>query len=179
MTHIFADILSLVQYIHIHKHEPEKLDLKNCLYCGKSNPWRHGGYSREADRINPSSTSLNPVFIQRYYCPSCHKTCSVLPECIPPRRWYLWDLQQVIYLLYLSGMSAYAIAKTTQPSRQTIKRWILRFVEQFRLHKDTLCTYFCVLGRAINMTDFWQTTLQMMHLSAAMRLCHVAGVAIP
>ena len=96
MVHIFADILSLVQYIDTLKREPEKLRLDHCLCCGKSNPWLHGGYFRESDRINPSSTSLNSVFIQRYYCPSCQKTCSVLPEFIQPRRWYLWDMQQVI-----------------------------------------------------------------------------------
>lgn len=179
MVHIFADILSLVHYFDIKKREPEKLRLESCLCCGKSNPWRHGGYSREADRINPSSTSLNPVFIQRYYCPSCQKTCSVLPECIPPRRWYLWDMQQVIFLLYLSGMSAYAVAKIMPPSRQTIKRWLIRFVEQFRFHKDALCTHFFALGRTINMDDFWQTIFQRMNLSEAMRLCHVNGVAIP
>ena len=151
MVHIFADILSLVQYIDTLKREPEKLRLDHCLCCGKSNPWLHGGYFRESDRINPSSTSLNSVFIQRYYCPSCQKTCSVLPECIPPRRWYLWDMQQVIFLLYLSGLSAYAVAKITGPSLQTIKRWITRFIEQFRWHKDALCTYFHTLGRSINM----------------------------
>lgn len=179
MVHIFADILSLVQYIESLKNRPEQLRLNHCLCCGKSNPWRHGGYSREADRINPSSKSLNPVFIQRYYCPSCQKTCSVLPECIPPHRWYLWDIQQAIFLLYLSGMSAYAIAKTTRPSRQTITRWLMRFVALFRVHKDALCTHFHALGRSTNMTDFWQTALQTMSLSTAMRLCHVTGVVIP
>jgi hypothetical protein len=54
MIHIFAGILSLVQYIERFKDEPEKLRLDHCLCCGKSNPWRHGVYSREADRINPS-----------------------------------------------------------------------------------------------------------------------------
>ncbi len=179
MVHIFADIISLVHYIDIQQHEPERLRLKKCLCCGKSNPWRHGGYSREADRINPSSTSLNPVFIQRYYCPNCQKTCSVLPAFIPPRRWYLWDIQQIIFLLCLSGVSAYMAAKTMPPSRQTIKRWLTRFTEQFRLHKDALCTYFYALGRFINMADFWQTTLQKMSLCEAMRLCQVSGVAIP
>ena len=111
MVHIFADILSLVQYIDTLKREPEKLRLDHCLCCGKSNPWLHGGYFRESDRINPSSTSLNSVFIQRYYCPSCQKTCSVLPECIPPRRWYLWDMQQVIFLLYLSESSVLSDVK--------------------------------------------------------------------
>ena len=179
MVHIFADIMSLVQYIDLLKHEPEKLRLEHCLCCGKSNPWRHGGYFREADRINPSSTSLNSVFIQRYYCPSCQKTCSVLPECIPPRRWYLWDMQQVIFLLYLSGLSAYAVARATQLSRQTIKRWITRFIERFRFHKDALCTHFAAFGRCVTMPSFWQTVFKTMSLGAAMRLCHVTGVIIP
>jgi transposase-like protein len=179
MVHIFADISSLVQYIELLKNEPEQLRLNHCLCCGKSNPWRHGGYSREADRINPSITSLNPVFIQRYYCPSCQKTCSVLPECIPPRRWYLWDIHEVIFLLYLSGLSAYAVAKVVSPSRQTIKRWLTRFIEQFCLHKDALCTHFHALGRSTTMADFWQRAFQTIRLSTAMRLCHVSGVAIP
>jgi len=161
------------------KNSSEEIRLDHCLCCGKSNPWRHGGYFREADRINPSSESHNPVFIQRYYCPSCQKTCSVLPECIPPRRWYLWDLQQVILLLCLSGKSAYAVAKEQLPSYKTIKRWLDRFSEQFRFHKDTLCTHFPKLGRAINMIDFWQTVIQTMTLGKAMRLCHVTGVSIP
>jgi len=179
MVHIFAGIMSLVHYIELLKNEPEKLRLKHCLCCGKSNPWRHGGYYRDADRINLSSDSLNPVFVQRYYCPSCQKTCSVLPECIPPHRWYLWEMQQVVFLLTLSGLSAYAVAKTTPPSRQTIKRWVTRFTERFRLHKDALCTQFHTFGRYITMTDFWQTVLQTMCLGAAMRLCHGIGVSIP
>lgn len=179
MVHIFADISSLVQYIELLKNEPEQLRLNHCLCCGKSNPWRHGGYSREADRINPSSTSLNPVFIQRYYCPSCHKTCSVLPECIPPRRWYLWDIHEVIFLLYLLGLSAYAVAKVVPPSRQTIRRWLTRFIEQYRLHKDALCIHFYALGRSTTMADFWKRALQSIGLSRAMRLCHVSGVTIP
>jgi hypothetical protein len=76
-------------------------------------------------------------------------------------------------------MSAYAIAKTTRPSRQTITRWLMRFVALFRVHKDALCTHFHALGRSTNMTDFWQTALQTMSLSTAMRLCHVTGVVIP
>lgn len=179
MVHIFAGITSLVHYINLQKNNSDQIRLDHCLCCGKSNPWRHGGYFREADRINPSSESLNSVFIQRYYCPSCQKTCSVLPECISPRRWYLWELQQVILLLCLSGVSAYAVAKDQLPSYKTIKRWLDRFSEQFRLHKDALCTHFAVLGRASNMTEFWQMALQTISLGKAMRLCHVTGVIIP
>lgn len=179
MVHIIADIRLLVQYINLLKNNSKEIHLDHCLYCGKSNPWRHGGYCREADRINPSSDSLNSVFIQRYYCTGCQKTCSILPECIPPRRWYLWDLQHVIFLLLLSGRSAYAIAKEHIPSYKTIKRWLDRFLEQFRFHKDALCTHLPELGRAINMIDFWQTAIQTMNLGKAMRLCHITGVIIP
>lgn len=179
MVHIFADILSLVQYINSLKNNPKEIHLDHCLYCGKSNPWRHGGYFRKADRINPSSDSLNSVFVQRYYCTDCKKTCSTLPECIPPRRWYLWDLQHVIFLLLLSGKSAYSVAKEVIPSYKTIKRWLDRFLKQFRFHKDALCTHFPELGRAINMIDFWQIALQTMNLGKAMRLCHITGVIIP
>jgi transposase-like protein len=167
MVHIFAGIISLVHYIELLKNEPEQLRLD---YCPKSNPWRHGGYFREADRINPSSNSLNPVFIQRYYCSSCHKTSSVLPECIPPYRWYLWEMQQYVLLLTLSGLSAYAVAKATAPSRQTIKRWVTRFTARFRLHKDALCTHFHEIGRHVTIVAFWQAVFQSICLGAA-RLC--------
>jgi hypothetical protein len=85
----------------------------------------------------------------------------------------------VIFLLYLSGLSAYAVAKVVSPSRQTIKRWLTRFIEQFCLHKDALCTHFHALGRSTTMADFWQRAFQTIRLSTAMRLCHVSGVAIP
>jgi hypothetical protein len=88
-------------------------------------------------------------------------------------------MQQVIFLLYLSGLSAYAVAKITLPSRQTIKRWVTRFIERFHLHKDALCTEFHAFGRHVTMVDFWQTVLQTMSLGAAMRLCHGTGVVIP
>jgi hypothetical protein len=86
MVHILSGIKSLMQYQSVLLNK--KVDfyrLEKCLWCGQSKPHRHGGYSREADRISKSRDSLNPVFIQRYYCRSCRKTCSVLPECIPPR----------------------------------------------------------------------------------------------
>lgn len=179
MVHIFAGILSLVQYIRIQKREPEALRLDYCPCCGKSNPWRHGGYSREADRINPSNESLNSIFIQRYYCPACQKTCSVLPECIPPRRWYLWETQQEAMLLFLLGSSARAAEKQVKPSRHTIKRWISWLIVQFKLHKDALCTHFPVFGLFMKLVSFWTNVFNKLPLSSAMRLCHVSGVSIP
>lgn len=173
-------MLSLVQY----KNEVEwssehNQRLERCASCGRLNPWLHGQYSRKADRINTSADSLNPILIQRYYCVGCGKTTSVLPECIPPRRWYLWEIQQVVLVLFLSGKSRCSIAKQTIPSRHTIARWARRFVEQYRLYKDVLCTQIIDLGRLTGITDFWSACFEQMTLGSAMRICYAAGVPVP
>lgn len=100
MVHILSGIVSLMQYQSLLNGDLVYYRLDQCLCCGKSNPQRYGSYPRQADRINKSSDSLNPVFIQRYYCLCCNKTCSVLPECIPPHRWYLWDIQGKITKIF-------------------------------------------------------------------------------
>ena len=179
MPNIFSGITSLIQYNHLINFHPHFFRPDQCIYCGRNKPWCHGPYSRKSDRLNTGSDSLNPILIQRYYCPGCKRTSSVLPECIPPRRWYLWEVQQVVFILLMFGKSAYTIAKAAQPSRHTIRRWALRFQEQFRLHKDALCNHFIELGRTSGMSAFWQTCLKKITLGSAMRLCHVAGVAIP
>ena len=125
MFSILAGILSLIQYKNEVECGLEKtLQLERCVCCGRSNPWRHGSYARDSDHLNRSCNSLNPIFIQRYYCPDCGKTMSVLPECIPPRRWYLWETQQAVILLFFSSNSARAVEKQVKPSRHTIKRWV-------------------------------------------------------
>lgn len=176
---IIAEIISLIQYIDVLKNKSENYRLEACLCCGKANPRRHGFYPRKADRSNSSVASLNPILVQRYLCLDCGRTCSVLPECIPPKRWYLWDVQQKALLLLFGGKSLNATEKEIMPSRHTIKRWLNHFKEQFHLHKDVLCNHFIELGREINFINFWKEFFKNNLLSKAMRLCHVAGVSIP
>ena len=178
MVHILAGIMSLLQYIE-QCHDDKIERLSACLGCGRANPWCHGCYPRKSDRIHLPSESLNPIFIQRYYCSACHKTCSALPECIPPRRWYLWETQQTAILLFLLGYSAKSTEKKVNPSRHTIKRWVLWLISQFKLHKDTLCNYFSELGLFTDHITFWTNTFNKLSLSQAMRLCHVSGVSVP
>lgn len=177
--HILADVTSLLQYMDMDKFDDAQYRLRHCPECGKSNPWRHGCYPRQSDRENNSSDSLNPILIQRYYCPACGKTCSVLPECIPPRRWYLWEVQQAALLLLLSGKSLRAIARTLKPTRHTIARWWRRFKEQFLLQESILRSHCAELGRTSGIVDFWTACFEKFSLAAAMRLCHVSGIAIP
>lgn len=175
MVGILAGVLSLLQ----HQNAQEGYRLERCLCCGRANPHLHGRYPRKADRSNKSKGSLNPIFVQRYYCPECQRTSSVLPECIPPRRWYLWEVQQIALALLLTGKSLRATAQEIMPSRHTIGRWLNRFKAQWRLHKDVLCNHFADLGRTIDFDDFWQACFGQITLAQAMRLCHVAGALVP
>jgi transposase-like protein len=176
--YIIAEILSLAQYI-IALNSPDFPRLERCSCCGRAHPHLHGKYPRKADRSSKPDESLNPIFIQRYYCPDCRRTSSALPECIPPRRWYLWEMQQTALAALLAGRSLYAIAKEIPPSRRTIGRWKNCFKKQWRLHKDTLCHHIIDLGLTVGFNAFWQTCLSNISLAKAMRLCHVAGVPIP
>ena len=179
MPYILPEIMSLIQYKNeIEPQLKEKSRPECCEHCGKLNPWCHGDYTRKAGRSDEDK-SLNPIKIQRYYCSDCQKTMSVLPECIPPRRWYLWEIQQVAILLFLLGGSARAIEKQVKPSRYTIKRWVSWLIVQFNLHKDVLCNHLPLCGVFINQVNFWRHIFDKLPLSTAMRLCHVAGVSIP
>jgi len=180
MIFIVPGITTLMQYIIEQQLEATSIFVcVKCPHCGSTQLWKHGYYHRKADRYNCADQLLNPILIQRFICRNCKKTCSALPECIPPRRWYLWEIQQSVLLLILAGKTIYAIAKDSILSRHTVSRWISRFKEQFALHKFTLSQHFVDLGRTINFTDFWQNCLRNISLAQAMRICHVTGVNIP
>jgi transposase-like protein len=181
MPHILPGILSLIQYKNdVESNFREELRPERCECCGKSKPHRHGSYPRKAaGRNNDSDSSLNPLRIQRYYCPSCRKTMSVLPECIPRNRWYLWQVQQVILLLFTQGLSINKIAQSQKPSRHTISRWISRFKANFFVHRDALVHVKTTLSQYVTFNSFWEACLGRINLSEAMRLCHVLGVLVP
>jgi hypothetical protein len=105
----------------------------------------------------------------------------MLPECIPPRSWYLWEVRQVIFLLLLAGTS---IGRThalngSRVCRKTIKRWWRHFHDSFPLHSFHLRLRFPCLGRHAGFADFWNTLLSLRPLSSAMCLLHHEGVIVP
>lgn len=176
MSWILPNIVTLTQYLEV--FPSIQTSERRCPRC-KGKVWKHGVYPRQADRLNPSNQSVNPVYIQRTYCPRCRRTGSILPECIPARRWYLWNIQQAALTLLLAGKSIRAIAKEILPSRQAISRWVARFKEQLAIHRDALCSHWVDLGRASDFIGFWKACLDDCSLAKAMRLCHVAGVCVP
>ena len=176
---ILPESPDLIHYLNLLKPSTTILTSTHCPSCGLANPWRHGSYSRKADRASPPAESLNPIPIRRFFCKGCKKTHSLLPDCIPPKRWYLWAIQQAAFLALLAGKSLTTIAKQMAPSRQTIGRWWERFKAQFLPHHDALCGRLPDLGRTEGFADFWRLFFKSNPLSLAMRWCHHAGVAIP
>lgn len=94
----------------------------NCPHCRSGGLWRHGCYYRKADRSTDASESRNPVAILRFLCRACLRTCSRLPACIAPRRWYDWARQQVVLLLLLAGGSLHQGCRETGRARSTLRR---------------------------------------------------------
>jgi transposase-like protein len=179
MALIIPAILSLVEHLKTLQTNPEVYRPEQCPHCGKAGPWCHGCYFRQSDRESPGRESLNPVPIPRFRCPHCNRTCSVLPECIPPRRWYLWAIQQIVLTLRLAGCSIRHISERVLPCRRTIQRWQARWKERFALHSFHLRNRIPDLGRYPELQTFWQACLLHVPLSSAMLLLNEREVVVP
>ena len=179
MPAILAEIETLIQHIQHWQSNPEDYRPEKCLHCKHVGLHHHGHYLRKVDRENTAEHSLNPIEIPRFYCSQCRRTCSVLPECIPPYRSYLWSIQQLTLLLILQGHSFSHAARESLPSRWSIKRWYQRLCEQFQAHALHLRSLFSSLGYADDFNTFWCACLKRINLSKAMYLLHQSGVVIP
>lgn len=179
MPHIVANILSLAQHLSILNTNPKKYYINQCPCCGKLGLRGHGYRYRKSDRENNGSANLNPIPIRRLYCPTCKRTCSILPECIPPLRWYLWRIQQITIALYFSGESFNKISQKVLPSRWTISRWVKRLKNQFELHALHLKSKWTWLGYKISLSELWMDLFKKINFSYAMLFLNSQGVLVP
>ena len=179
MALILPAICSLVEHIKTLQSNPEAYRPECCPGCDKAGLWCHGHYTRQAERENSGQQSLNPVPIPRFFCPHCKHTCSVLPECIPPRRWFLWLTQQAALALLLSGHSIYHVSEKLPPAWGTIKHWQQRWLECFQLHRFHLCSQHPDLGRYSEFKPFWNACLKRFSLSSIMVFLNEKGLCVP
>lgn len=168
MRVIIPGITRLLQHLNEIDQDPERYRPSNCIHCGCGGLWCHGRYERKSDRENESRHTLNPIPIPRFYCPHCRHTCSVLPECIPPRRWYLWEVQQTVLLLLFAGVSATAISQSHAPGRWTIRRWLKNLRERFTEFSACLKSRDSALGYQSDFTPFWQGCFARLGLAKVM-----------
>lgn len=108
--------------------------------------------------------------ILRYCCSACRRTCSRLPQCITPRRWYDWSVQQGVLERLLKGFSLQHCARTDVPDRRTIGRWWQWLANGSQTFEFHLRQRLPELGRAAGFGDFWRQVIQSMGLAAAMAL---------
>lgn len=176
------EILSLEQYLkELKNSQSHNFKPKYCPHCQRSGLHSHGHYNRKADRqvyLNECS-NLNPIPILRFYCPHCRRTCSVLPECIAPRRWYSWKEQEHCLAASFHGFRAQKVASNFLPSRQTVERWLHWVVDRFREFRPDLQSRFPFLGYESEALNWWEKLLEKIRLSAAMVILNKMGISVP
>lgn len=149
-----------------------------CRKCGSIHLKKHGTYIRKT-RIGNSQV-LYPVSIQRVYCLDCKRTFSLLPEWLPPRRWYIWQVQEYALLAFLICTSIRMISKQLKVARSTLRRWFGRLKDRFADHADQLKQLLPnMLGRTSGFFGFWSTCLSQCSLAQAMGYLHNAGIETP
>ena len=179
MYRIVPGIPSLQQHLATLARESEVYRPVACPHCGLAGLWGHGCYDRKADRRPGPAGPLNPIPIPRFYCQGCRHTCSRVPECVAPRRWYGWALQQVVLSLLLGGGSLYRCAAQAELDRRTVRRWWGWLQARHAEFGLFLQARFPELGRAVDFRGFWQGCLQTMALRQAMTWLDGEGVAVP
>lgn len=167
MNRILGTITTLDQhFVEIanggHAYRPER-----CPHCRCAGLWHHGCYRRKADRNASAQESRNPVPILRFLCHTCLRTCSRLPACIAPGRWYDWAMQQIVLLLLLAGTSLRQGWRQTGRARSTLRRW-----RDWLLARSASFT-FCLRSRHPELgrlpePGFWPQVISRMSLALVM-----------
>ncbi|MCK5356206.1 MAG: hypothetical protein KAJ63_13895 [Methyloprofundus sp.] len=179
MSLILSEILTLRQHLITLEHNPEIYCPDACIYCQETVIWRYGYYYRKPDRLNHAEESRNDIPIPRFQCVACRRTFSTLPECIAPRRWYPWAIQQACLWLSLSGWSIRQIHQLFPTARSTLSRWILWLNESFSEHQRVLCSKVAAMGYYSKLAPFWLHWIDLKSLSHAMALLNQEGVIVP
>jgi transposase-like protein len=168
---------TLEQHLRAVTTTPQSYRPDHCPHCGFGCLWGHGCYDRKADR--GANGDLNPVAVPRFRCPSCRHTCSRLPLCICPHRWYGWALQQQVLQLLIAGASLRRTASIFALGYHTVRRWwrwLATGHENFAFH---LRSRFAPLGRSVDLGGFWLACFRQIPLCDAMAWLDHDGVAVP
>jgi hypothetical protein len=179
MPCIVSDIESLSQHLETVKDTPETYRQEKCPFCGKAGVWRHGRYCRKSVGQRSTENLTKLIEILRFFCHSCKKTHSVLPECLPPKRWYSWAVQELVLISLLLGGNFQKANCLFSISRSTCRRWWHRLQEKFLVFAASLHTYIFGLGTQSDFKSFWLLCFDKVNLSRAMFLCHQQGIDIP
>lgn len=167
MHRIVGSIANLAQHLIAIATDAELYRPAACPHCQRAGVWRHGCYHRKADRSAGAGASLNPVPVLRFLCRACARTCSRLPACIAPRRWYDWVVQQAVLLLLLGGGSLHHCARCSGRDRRTVRRWRDWLRERSEEFSFFLRSRWPELGRCVDFESFWRNVIDELSLQQA------------
>ena len=124
---------------------------------------------------------MNDLAVLRFKCidESCGRTCSSLPECFAPRRWYPWINQQWCLWFLLVGYSINQVDYLFPMARSTIVRWKNWLDDNFKLFHRYLKNKFPEFGYDENKVRFWLNWLEKYSLSHAMVFLNNQQVIVP
>jgi len=181
MRPILSEIMTFRQHTETLLTNSQKYKPDSCPHCYCIKLWCHGCYYRKPDRINTSQNSMNDLAVLRFKCTkeNCGKTCSTLPECFSPRRWYPWINQQWCLWFLLAGYSINQVAELFPMARSTIVRWKNWLDVSFDIFHRYLKNKFPQLGYFEDKISFWSNWLEKYSLSQAVVILNNQQVVIP
>ena len=180
MYRIVSAILTLSQHIETLFTTPAVYLPPCCPNCGHGTLWNHGCYYRKEVRgLAFDDESLDPIPIPRYLCTSCWQSCSRLPSCIPPRRWYGWSSQQLVLQYLLASVSFHGCSTLLGIGRSTVRRWWNWLESNRPSFEFFLRSRYPEWGRETDSNSFWQVCLGSMPLSEIMARLDNDGVTVP
>lgn len=180
MYRIVSGIFTLSQHIETLCNTPSVYRPPCCPNCGFGMIWRHGFYTRKADRRPlPGEDNLPPVLISRFRCAGCRLTCSRLPSCIAPHRWYGWLFQQQILQFLLLTCSLRGCSTAFGLCKSTVRRWWNWLESRSATFEFYLRSRFPDWGRTTDPKSFWQTAMRAIPLSEIMACLDFDGVIVP
>lgn len=117
-----------------------KFGCKRCSYGGRLH--RHGTYSRNVITIS----QIFQINIQRFKCPICKKTCSMLPSFLIPYFQYSFDLititLYIVYTLYRTPSHVPALMKEIGSHCHISLQSILFYMKRFNSQKFRINSFF-------------------------------------
>lgn len=179
MCRMIGSIRTLAQHFLTLNIAPSVYKPKRCPQCKHGVLWAHGVYYRQGDRSLISEKRSVSTPVPRFRCPHCNTTCSRLPGCLSPRRWYPWDAQAMALFLVFRGNSLALIRKLVVASEDTIRRWRAWLAEHAETFEFHLRSVFSHLGRNGQGEDFWYAALREKELSRMMATVCRLGEAVP
>jgi transposase-like protein len=177
MLRILPHIASLQEHLHRLIFRPEDYRPERCR-CGLARLWRHGHYKRKP-RENGGCAEVK---VPRFRCAGCNSTCSVLPSCVAPRRWYMWSMQQAVLVYLLCGIPQEQCAQELAhlgPGISTMQRWwrwLKRRHEELSFHLRGLQPQW---GRAADWRELWLLAMEQEPLRELMAYLDAQGLSIP